>query len=338
MVRLGVISLEHPHSVGNHFPALELISDRVRVSAIYDHDRSRANSWLKVFDADYCDSRDALLTRGDVDAVLITSRNCDHAADSIAAAKAGKDVFCDKPIATSVEDATAIRDAIDETGVRFVTTFPLRFNTSIRDVKKAVDTGRLGRVLAVMATNHGCMYQPGEPAWVRDRHDNGGGCIIDHTVHVADVIRWLTGAEFESVRAEAITALRDMETEDIGILHGTMSNGTIYQIDASWSRRGRDPMWGDVTCRIVGSEGSASLDLYNNQRIEIYGEGAVEFRYPHYVVREHAEIFLDYAECRETGADPIDADVVDGLRTVELVFAAYRSVASGQTVTVNPTP
>ena len=95
-------------------------------------------------------------------------------------------------------------------------------------------------------------------------------------------------------------------------------------------------MWGDVTGRVVGSKGSASLDLYNNHRIEVYGKGAVEFHYPHYLVREHAEVFLDYADSRETGAESIDADVVDGLRTVELVFAAYRSVESGATVPVNP--
>ena len=165
MISLGVISLDHPHVHESHFPALRYIRDRIRVKAIFHDKREEAEHWLKEFLADYYSDRDSLLSRGDIDAVLITSRNYRHAADSIAAAEAGKDVLCDKPIATSVEDAVDIFSAVRKNGVRFITTFPVRFNSSIQQLKKIVDDGGLGKITGVMATNHGCMYEPGEPAW-----------------------------------------------------------------------------------------------------------------------------------------------------------------------------
>ena len=223
----------------------------------------------------------------------------------------------------------AIVRAVRQAGVCFITTFPVRFNQSVCELKEKIDDGELGEIRSVMATNHGCMYEPGEPDWVRNPKYNGGGCLIDHTVHVADIIRWLSCQEYESVRAKTATALRSIEAEDLAILHGEMTGGIVYQIDASWSRRGTDPMWGDVTFRVVGSAGSATLDLYNNQRIEIYDSSGVSFRYPNHLVREHGEIFLDYARSRETGIPTACANEIDGLRTLELVFAAYESALSG---------
>ena len=91
-------------------------------------------------------------------------------------------------------------------------------------------------------------------------------------------------------------------------------------------------MWGDVIMRVVGAKGSASLDLYNNQRVEIYSDAGVSFRYPNHLCREHGEIFLDYAANKQGGDTLTAADEIDGLRTIELVFAAYDSSRSNQTV------
>ena len=335
MIKLGVISLEHPHIGGSHFPALRYIQNRVKVVAIAHHDKQATQPWLDMFSAEYFTDRDQLLAKADVDAVIVTSRNNNHAADSVASAEAGKDVFCDKPVATSTKDAQAIVTAVRENNVRFVTTFPLRFNVSVQQLKQTVDSGKLGKIQAIVATNHGCMYEPGAPEWIKDPEQNGGGCLIDHSVHVADAIRWITGEEFADVRAETITALHDIPGEDIAVLHGRMSEGTIYQIDASWSRRDRDPMWGDCTFRFVGTEGSASLDLYNTQRMEIYADDGVSFRYPLHILREAGDTFLDYAESKEQGKTPVYADEIDGLRTIELAYAAYESVENKQRVKLN---
>ncbi len=331
MLRLGIISLAHPHSRGNHIPALKYMGDRVSVAAIYEEDAELAKEWLAMFGAKYYDDRDALLADPAIDAVLVTSTNDHHAEDCIAAAKAGKAIFCDKPIAINPEDGVKIAEAVKKYKVPFMTTFPVRFNEAVLKTKRMIEEGYFGKIIAISATNHGSMYEPGVPDWVLDPAKNGGGCIIDHTVHIADIIRWFTKEEFETVSVRAKHALHDNITvEDIAVMQGMMSGGAIFQIDASWSRRPKDPMWGDVTMRVVGEKGAAFLDLYNNQRLEVYTDGEVALHYPNLVAKEHGDIFDDYISHIETGRELLGANVIDGLRTIELAYAAYDALESGE--------
>lgn len=227
MKRLGILSLDHPHSTGNHIPALKYMKDRFPVTAICHPDREAAAPWLELFGAAYYADRDAFLADPNIDAVLITSTNDRHAEDCIAAVKAGKAVFCDKPIAVCVEDGVRIAKAVEEYKVPFLTTFPVRFSDTVLRTKALIDAGKLGEIQAVCATNHGCMYEPGAPDWVRDPVRNGGGCIIDHTVHVADIIRWFTGEEFDTVSTYAKRALHNnINAEDIAVMQGSMTGGT----------------------------------------------------------------------------------------------------------------
>ncbi|MEG1274899.1 MAG: Gfo/Idh/MocA family oxidoreductase [Ruthenibacterium sp.] len=330
MVKLGILSLDHPHSRGNHIPALHYLTKEIKLAAIYNEDYEMAKPYLEAFGAEYCRTRDELLAM-DLDAVLITSKNFKHAEDCIAAAAAGKDIFCDKPIAVSVADAVRIREAVEKAGVAFMTTYPVRFNDAVEKIKAMADAGEFGKITAIMATNHGCMYEPGAPDWVKKAAQNGGGCLIDHCVHVADIIRWLTGSEFTDVKAETNHALHDdIDAEDIAVLHGSLENGCLYQIDASWTRRGCDTPWGDVTFRIVGTKASASLDIYNNQRVEVYAGGEEKMLFANNIVREHGEIFHDYWKYKTTGEPMRGARLTDGLRTVELAYAGYASAESGK--------
>lgn len=322
-VRLGILTFEHPHAAGNHVPALRHLGRMIDVAAIADPERRRCAPWLKTFGARYYSTSAELLADASIDAVLVTTENWRHATNTIAAAQAGKDVLCDKPIATTLADAAAMVRACQENRVRFVTTFPCRFHPAIEQLKQRIGRGELGRIQAIMATNHGCMYQPFVPAWVRDPQRNGGGCIIDHTVHVADLMRYLTGQEFTSVRTFAASALQVIPAEDIAVSHGWLSGGTLYQIDSSWSRKAHDPCWGDVTMRIVGSRGSASLDLYNNHQVLAYTAHGVECHYPNHLTHQHGMIFVDYCRARHRRQHGENADGVDGLRTLELVFASY---------------
>ncbi len=327
MKRLGILSLDHPHSTGNHIPALKYMKDRFPVTAICHPDREAAAPWLELFGAAYYADRDAFLADPNIDAVLITSTNDRHAEDCIAAVKAGKAVFCDKPIAVCVEDGVRIAKAVEE--------YKVPFSDTVLRTKALIDAGKLGKIQAVCATNHGCMYEPGAPDWVRDPVRNGGGCIIDHTVHVADIIRWFTGEEFDTVSTYAKRALHNnINAEDIAVMQGTMTGGTVFQIDASWSRRPGDPMWGDVTIRVAGEKGAAYLDLYNNQRMEVYVSGDLKMQYPNLVAREHGDIFDDYLCHTEQGAPLVGAGVLDGLRTIELAYAAYDAFREGHTVRV----
>lgn len=331
MIKIGILSIEHPHTCGAHIPALEMMQDRVKVVAMYNPDLDALRPWAELFKADMCRTKEELLAREDIQAVLITSPNASHVDDAVMAARAGKDIFCDKPISLNAEQSKRLYDEIEACGVKYLTTFPVRFNPSLQKIKRQIEDGEFGRIVAILATNHGCAYDPGAPDWVYDIAVNGGGCIIDHTVHVADIIRWLTGSEFKDVKAVSTNMLREIPAEDLAVMHGHLENGVVFQIDPSWSRRGENPMWGDVTFRIIGTEGSARLDLYNNQRIDIFDSCGMNAIFPNSLTHSHGEVFLDYYRVKEgLSEDYVGADHVDGIRAVELVEAAYASVKSGQ--------
>ncbi len=86
--------------------------------------------------------------------------------------------------------------------------------------------------------------------------------------------------------------------------------------------------------RIIGTKGCASLDLYNNYKIEAYTPAGIEYRYPNPLSKQHGMIFLDYQKEKATGEKSTNADEIDGLRTMELVFASYESVKSDTVASV----
>ena len=134
-------------------------------------------------------------------------------------------------------------------------------------VKEQMDAGKIGKVLAIAATNQGSM--PG--GWFIDKTLSGGGALLDHTVHVADLVRWFTGAEFADVYAEADTLFHDIGVEDSGLLSFSMTDGTICTLDCSWSRLPHYPTWGGVTLNILGTDGYVSVDAFG-QTLALYTE------------------------------------------------------------------
>ena len=327
---LAILSLEHPHATGNHIPALQRMQDFIWIKTIYDKDPKRAAPWCSYLNATYSNNLKDILTDSDIDAVLITSKNNEHTQFIKEAAQYGKDIFCDKPIVTQEKDLKVIADIINKNHIIFTTTYPVRLHPAILEIKKVIEEGRIGNLSAIMATNHGCMYTPQTPDWVKDPKQNGGGSIIDHTVHVADTIRFLTGKEFSNITTFASSSLQHINAEDISVSHGTLEDGTLFQIDSSWSRKADDPVWGDVTFRIVGEKGVIWLDLYNNNYIEIFSGNKIEKLYPNSLLHQHGLIFYEYIKQKEWGKKSNNADLFDGIRTMELVFASYKSLKKGK--------
>jgi UDP-N-acetylglucosamine 3-dehydrogenase len=121
--------------------------------------------------------------------------------------------------------------------------------------REIVRGGALGRVLAVSGTNRGKI--PG--GWFLDP-ELAGGAVMDHTVHLADLLRWMLDVEVNSVYAEVDSFFGAGETDDAAILTlelegGSFADGAFATIDPSWSRGEGYPTWGDVIFRISGTSG-----------------------------------------------------------------------------------
>src|SRR5262249_18408312 len=123
--------------------------------------------------------------------------------------------------------------------------------------------GKIGKVLAIRGTNRGrCPFD-----WFVQPALSGGGAVIDHTVHVTDLMRWLLGSEVKEVYAEISNGINGREFYDCGFLTMQFENGVFATLDTSWSRPKSFPIWGDVTMAVVGEGGTLTLDMFSQNLV-----------------------------------------------------------------------
>jgi UDP-N-acetylglucosamine 3-dehydrogenase len=319
-VRVGIVSFAHVHAP--HYAAVLAALDAADFVGIADDDASRGREAAERFGVRFFDDARALFEA--VDAVVICSENRNHSRDAVAALEGGAHVLCEKPIATTVEDARAMIRVSEETGRQLRTAFPVRYLPAVRHAREVVRSGGVGRVLAVNGTNHGQI--PG--GWFLDPELAGGGAVMDHTVHVADALRWILGAEAGSVYAEIGSFFGAEDIDDGAILTielegGIMADGAFATIDPSWSRGDGYPTWGDVTLRITGTSGVLEVDAFA-QRLTTFDHESKSVSWTHTGEDMNVLMLEDFLRGVAEGS-PAGASGVDGLRALEIVLAAYRS-------------
>jgi predicted dehydrogenase len=318
-LRFGIISFAHLHAAG--YARCLRANPETRLVAIADDNADRGRMWAGRLDVSwYGDHRD-LLHRDDIDVVIVTTENVQHAAATIDAAAAGKHVLCEKPLATTISDGRAMIEACRKAGVALGTAFPCRYIPAVVRVKEQADAGKLGKILAIAGTNQGRM--PG--GWFVDKVLSGGGAVMDHTVHVADLIRWFTGAEFSEVYCEADTLFHDLDIDDAGLLSFSLTDGSFGTLDCSWSRLPHYPTWGGVTMNILGREGYVSIDAFG-QTLAVYTEEPAA-SWIYWGSDMDYLMIQDFARRISRGQPPAITGE-DGLAAAELAIGAYRSAAT----------
>lgn len=316
-MKFGIISFAHGHaySYANALRAIE----GVEVAGIADANPERGQKCAERYDTQYFSDYHELL-KTDIDAVIITSENAYHHEHVLAAAKAGKHILCEKPIAVNVKQANEMIEVCEQHGVILQTAFPVRFNSAVAEAKKIVDSGKLGKIIGIKGTNRGT--NPG--GWFVDKALSGGGAVMDHTVHVVDLIRWFTGAEATEVYAEAgHDMVNDYNIDDCGIVTMEFDNGMFATLDCSWSRNPSFPTWGDVTMEIVGSEGTLSVNAFG-QKVNVYSE-ANGAKWNFWGDDMNLGLVDDFVDAVKHNRAP-SITGVDGMRAVEVVEAAYASI------------
>lgn len=316
MIKVGLISLAHMHGL-SYGRALQTMDDAEFVG-IYDRNQERCKQYAKEFGVKSFGSLDEFLS--EVDAVMICSENAYHAEYTIAAAKAGKHVLCEKPLATTAQDGEEMVRVCKEQGVILQTAFPIRFSTPVVRGKELIASGVLGEILAINGTNHGKM----PPGWFLDRELAGGGAVFDHTVHVTDIMRWYLDSEVKEVYAEVDTALHEnIAIDDVGMLTMEFENGTIATLDPSWSRPKTFPTWGDVTLKVIGTLGTLTIDAFG-QSGEVFSDEVGHSQYMFWGDDADRAMVEDFLRCIREGQPP-RASGVDGLRATEVALAAYEA-------------
>ena len=322
-VRIGIMSMAHVHA-SSYASAVRSI-EGAELVGIADHDASRAAEAARQFETRYFSSYEELLA-AEIDAVIITSENVRHRQLCEMAAAAGKHVLCEKPLATNTEDGEAMIATCRDRGVQLMTAFPCRFSPAMERLKACVDSGEAGAILAIRGTNRGrCPF-----GWFVDKSLSGGGSVMDHTVHVTDLMRWLLKDEVSTVYAEISNRMHGKDFEDIGFLSMSFQKGVFATLDSSWSRPKSFPTWGDVTLAVVCEKGTLSLDMFS-QNLVLYSDrtGGVTW-HPWGSNTDELMIRAFVAAVRDGAPVPINGE--DGLRAAEVAFAAYTSAAEGTVV------
>lgn len=323
-MKVGIISFAHGHAYG-YAEALKKMAG-IHLAGIADEDEHRGTEAAARFHTKYFNDYTELLNQ-ELDAVIITSENSMHHEHVTAAAKAGKHILCEKPIATTVKDAREMIEVCKEHGVILQTAFPVRFNTAVMRAKKMIENGDLGEIYAIKGTNRGT--NPG--GWFIDREKSGGGAVIDHTVHVVDLMRWFMGSEVKKVYAEIDNIIQSGPIDDCGILTIEFENGVFSTLDCSWSRNETYPTWGDVTMEIIGSGGTLKVDAFA-QKVDVYSKNGVNWNY--WGDDMDFGLVKDFLESVSLGKEAFISGT-DGLKALEVALAAYESAEKKEPVLLN---
>lgn len=326
-MKLALMSLAHLH-VDAYAPLLQAMPG-VELLGLADDDPGRAAAFAARHGLRAFDSYEALLAAGP-DAVVVCSENNRHRAHVERAAAAGAHVLCEKPLATSVDDARAMVAACRAAGVTLMTAFPMRFSTPLLEVKAQLDAGELGRVLCASGVNQGELPKR-HRAWFVDAELAGGGAVMDHTVHLADILRWYLGREVVEVYAQTNSILYAGEAavETGGLLMLTFEGGVFATVDCSWSRPPGYPTWGGLGLELVTERGAVRVDAFRQVLGRYSGAGGLAWE--PWGSDANAAMLAGFVEALRAGAPP-PVSGEDGLRALEVVAAAYESARSGRPV------
>lgn len=315
-MKVGIISFAHMHAFS--YAQFLVKHPGAELAGIWDADETRGNNAAEQFDTVFYSNLNELL-QTDIEAVIICSENANHKEHVFKAANYKKQILCEKPIATEVEDAQAMIKKCEEKGVILQIAYSVRFAPAIQKVKSIIQSGKIGEVIAVNATNHGQM--PG--GWFVEKELSGGGSATDHIVHIMDLLRWMLKDEVKNVYAEFDTRFYDIDVEDSGLVMLELESGIIVSIDSSWSRPKTFPIWGDVTMKISGTEGTLSVDAFKQHSV-LYNDEDGKIQHLPWSEDVDEALVNDFIDCVQTKREP-SITGIDGLRTLEVVKAAYKA-------------
>jgi predicted dehydrogenase len=305
-------------------------STKATLVGVYDKDPELGESIARDFDAPFFADAAALISLPDVSAAVVCSATAEHRAMVELAASMGRHVLCEKPIATTVDDAQAMILTCRNASVQLHLAFVVRFHPLVQKVRAALRAGDLGELLGVVAGNRGRPpLPPAYPAWITDPALSGGGALIDHSVHLSDVLRHLTGAEVRCVSAEVGSQLWDCGVDDVALLSLVFDDGFVASLDPSWSVPRGNPWDYDFYLRLVGTEGSLDINDLAESLNLVSTESGGGFRLVPFGTDVDAlliDAFVDSIAAGEV-LDPC-ATGEDGLRALEIALAGYASAAA----------
>jgi predicted dehydrogenase len=286
-------------------------------------------------------SVEALVARTDLDAVLISTPHCAHAAQAVAAASHGKHILLDKPMATSLEECDRILEAVAAAGVNLMIMYGQRFRVCNKEAHRLIHEGAIGRVRMIEETILASGGLASLPRWQSEAANIG--TFIGHAVHNIDRIRWLTGSEIATVFAQVERdASSGNEVSTMALFR--LSNGAMASLWESWDVPAPGFPHTASAARIVGDRGIVELDAYGELRLATGGEWQVVTSQPPIDWQGQGALapirMQAYSDQHQEFIDsilqhrPPSVTGLDGRAAVAVATAAYQSAREGRTISL----
>ncbi len=331
-LKLGVIGTGRIGKV--HIATLVQSVPQAEVVAIADINPDAANEVAKAFGiSNVFDNYSEVINHPEVDAVVICSPTDTHAQYIVAAAKAGKHIFCEKPVDLSLEVIQDALDAVAKAGVKLMVGFNRRFDPNFSKLKQLVGDDKIGDPHILKITSRDPAPPPAEYSAV------SGGMFMDMTIHDFDMARYIVGSEVTEVYTNA-TVLVDPEIGkagdvDTAIITLTFANGAIGVIDNS-----RKAVYGyDQRVEIFGSKGMACADNNYPENHRYYAADGVHSSLPlNFFMDRYLEAYANEMKifCDSVVNDlPLPVSGIDGLKSVAIALAAKKSYLENRKVLIS---
>ena len=323
----------------HHFEAIGKV-EGLELAAVCDVDIRRAEEAGKKYGAPFFASLEEMLAKSEVDLVAICTPSGLHPDHGIIAARAGKHVLTEKPMAVTVSRAEELTQACDDAGVRLFVVKQNRLNPPIQLLKAAVDRGRFGKIYLANVTVRWQRPQDYYDAesW-RGTWKYDGGAFMNQASHYVDLLQWLMGP-VESVMAKTATQARRMEAEDSGAAVLRFASGALGVIEVNVITYPRN-MEGSIT--VIGETGTVKIGGTAVNKVEHWSfaeyddddklveTGAINTNPPTVYGFGHEGYYRNVADVLN-GAAAAGTDGRAGMKSLALIEAIYESARTGRDV------
>ena len=334
LIGCGRISANHIKAAANN--GFEIV-------AVCDTDPSQMEKLVKdqkiLHDSQthkYTDYQEMIL-KENPDLVSIATESGKHARIALDCIEAGVHTIIEKPMAMSISDADKIIAAEKNSTVKVSVCLQNRFNIAIRELRKAIDAGRFGKLshgtIHIRWNRNKDYYQQG--SW-RGTWGDDGGALMNQCIHGIDLLQWMLGGEVEEVYGVIKRQLHSyIETEDLGMAILKFSNGALATIEGTTNVFPKNL---EETLYIFGEKGTVKIGGTAANNIDLWRfNDESDYDVKNKIIKEvtsnvygngHTSLFADFADAIANDRKPyIDAKA--GKKSLEIVLAIYKSMQEG---------
>ena len=320
-------------------------ADNARFTAVFDVNAAANTEVARQFGAMAVSSVEELL-RGDLDAVYIATPPNVHREQTIACARAGKHILCEKPLGLTVTDAEAMMAACAEAKVRLGTAFMMRFHTQHQAALKLIRDGALGQPVFGRA-QLSCWYPPMPGAWRQDPAMSGGGSLIDMGGHCMDLLEMFFGP-VKSVSCFTNRTVHRYASEDSAVASLRFANGALGVVDAFFcmpdeASQNRLELYGSLGSILAqgtigqGAQGEMTAFLkegaggYEAQQVRAV-DGGLRINPP--PVNPYRAEIEEFSQAILENREPSNNAAI-GLQSQRVLAACYESARTGKVIPIH---